>query len=174
MRRSHQRGLPGQFQLVSDPALSEKRRSNIHNNDVIMSAMATQITSASIVCSAVCSGADQRKQQSSTSLAFLKGIHWWPVDPPHKGPVMQNMFLFDNVIMHIHARFRLNLSGHVAGIFRDNKHNTIATDHLVPCATPCAVGYHQQPWCWLRYIYQSLSSARKDFKCLNHFTVEKW
>ena len=40
-----------------------------------MSAMASQITGVSIVCSTACSGAEQRKHQISTSLAFVKGIH---------------------------------------------------------------------------------------------------
>ena len=42
---------------------------------------------------------DQRKHQSSTSLAFVWGIHRWPVNSPHKGPVAQKMFPFDDVIM---------------------------------------------------------------------------
>ena len=50
-----------------------------------MSVMASHITGVSIVYSAVCSGADQRKHQSSTSLAFVWGFHQWPVDSPHKG-----------------------------------------------------------------------------------------
>ena len=33
------------------------------------------------------SGADQRKHQSSASLAFVRGIHRWPVNSPHKRPV---------------------------------------------------------------------------------------
>ena len=48
-----------------------------HHSDVIMSAMASPITSVSIVCSAVYS-ANQRKHQSSASLAFVRGIHRWP------------------------------------------------------------------------------------------------
>ena len=56
-------------------------------SDVIISSIAFQITSVLIVCSTVCSGADQRKHQSSASLAFLRGIHQWPVDSPHKRPV---------------------------------------------------------------------------------------
>ena len=44
-------------------------------------------------------GADQRKHQSSASLAFVRGIHWWPVNSPHKGLVTRNMFPFDDVIM---------------------------------------------------------------------------
>ena len=58
-----------------------------HYPDVRMSAMASQITGVSIVCSTVCPGADQRKQQSSTSLAFAREIHRSPVNSPHKGPV---------------------------------------------------------------------------------------
>ena len=45
------------------------------------------------------SGADQRKHQSSASLAFVRGIHRWPVNSPHKGPVTRKMFPFDDVIM---------------------------------------------------------------------------
>ena len=54
-----------------------------HYSDVIMSAMVSQITSPSIVYSTVCSGAD-KKNQSSASLAFVTGIHLWPVNSPHK------------------------------------------------------------------------------------------
>ena len=72
-----------------------------HYNDVIMSAVASQITSVSIVCSTVGSGADQRKHQSSASLAFVQGIHRLPVYSPHKGPVTRKMFPLDDVIMII-------------------------------------------------------------------------
>ena len=71
----------------------------LHQSDVIMSMMASQITSLMIVNSTVYSGADQRKHQSSTSLAFVWRIHQWPVNSPHKGPVTQKMFPFDDVIM---------------------------------------------------------------------------
>ena len=47
-----------------------------HYNDVIMTTVASQITSLTIVYSIVYSGADQRKHQSSASLAFVRGIHW--------------------------------------------------------------------------------------------------
>ena len=48
---------------------------NQHYNDVIMGTMASQITSPTIVYSAVHSGAYQRKHQSSASLAIVRGIH---------------------------------------------------------------------------------------------------
>ena len=64
--------------------------------------MASQITSLTIVYSTVYSGADQRKQQSLASLAFVRGIHRWPVNSPPKGPVTQKIFPFDDVIMYRH------------------------------------------------------------------------
>ena len=70
-----------------------------HYGDVIMDAMAPQITSLTIVYSTVYSGADQRKHQGSASLGFVRGIHRWPVNSPHKGPVTRKMFPFDDVIM---------------------------------------------------------------------------
>ena len=73
----------------------------MHYIDVIMSAMAIQITSLTIVYSTVYSGADQRNHQSSASLAFVRGIHWWPVNSPHKRPATRKMFPFDDVIMWI-------------------------------------------------------------------------
>ena len=44
-------------------------------------------------------GADQRKHQSSVSLAFVRGIHRWSVNSPHKGPVTRKIFSFDDVIV---------------------------------------------------------------------------
>ena len=49
-----------------------------HYYDVIKTAMASQITGVSIVCSTVCSGIDQRKHQRSAPLTFVRGIHRWP------------------------------------------------------------------------------------------------
>ena len=72
-----------------------------HNNDIIMSTMTSQITSLTIVYSGIYSGADQRKHQSPASLAFVRGIHRWAVNSPHKGPVTRKMFPFDDVIMGI-------------------------------------------------------------------------
>ena len=72
-----------------------------HYSDIMMGAMAFQIASLMIVCSAVHSGVDQRKHQSSASLAVLWGIHRWPVNSPPKGPVTRKTFPFDDVIMGV-------------------------------------------------------------------------
>ena len=72
-----------------------------HYSDVIMGAMASQISSLKIVHLSVYSGTDQRKHQSSASLASVPRIQQWPVNSPHKWPVTRKMFPFDNIIMSI-------------------------------------------------------------------------
>ena len=67
--------------------------------DVIMRAVASQITSLTIVYSTVYSDAYQRIHQSSTSLAFVRGIHRLPVNSPHNWPVTRKMVPFDDVVM---------------------------------------------------------------------------
>ena len=69
-----------------------------HSNDVIMSMMASQITSRVIVYSTVYSSPDERKHQSA-SMAFVRGSHRCPVNSAHKRPVTQKMFPFDDVVM---------------------------------------------------------------------------
>ena len=80
-------------------ARSSEARVLTHYSDVIMGAVASQITGPTIVYSTVYSGANQRKHQSSASLAFVRGIHRWSVNSPHKGPVTRKMFPFHDVIM---------------------------------------------------------------------------
>ena len=70
-----------------------------HYDDVIMGAIASQITSLTTVYSTVYSGADQSKHQSCASLAFVWGIHRGPVNSPHKWQVTRKMFPFVDVIM---------------------------------------------------------------------------
>ena len=70
-----------------------------HYSDIIMGALASQITSLTIVYSTVYSGADRKKHQSSSSLAFVRGIHRWLVNSMCKWPVMWKMFQFDDIIM---------------------------------------------------------------------------
>ena len=85
-----------------------------------MGTIAAQITSLAIVyltvyqiitsLTTVYSTADQRKYQSSTSLVFVRGIHWWPVNSPQKWPVTRKMFplvisLVKNITWPIDAIF---------------------------------------------------------------------
>ena len=58
-----------------------------------------------VVSSVVCSDADQRKHHSSASLAFVRGIYWWPVNSPHKGPVTRQLSQFDDVASHCYDSY---------------------------------------------------------------------
>ena len=124
-----------------------------------MSAMASQITGISIVCSIVCSSVDQRKHQSSASLAFVMGIHPWPVDSPHKGPVMLKTFLFDDVTM-IHI---------ITFILYDQQNNGLSLHQTGPSGEiksimPMNVGglvySHTEVWA------KGLTRCRWQFKCI--------
>ena len=46
------------------------------------------------------------KCQHAESLAFVWGIHRWPLNSPHKGPVARKMFPFDDVIMQLRVGLR--------------------------------------------------------------------
>ena len=83
-----------------------------------MGAMASQIISLTIVYSTVYSGPDHKNYQSSASLAFVRGIHRWPVNSPHKGPVTQKRFSLDDVIMHAKKREQYLESKHLNNIRR--------------------------------------------------------
>ena len=67
----------------------------IHYSDVIMSTIASQITSLTIVYSTVYSGADLRKYQGSASLAFLVTSEF----PAQRASNTKKKFPFDDVIM---------------------------------------------------------------------------
>ena len=63
-----------------------------HYNDVKMIAVTSKITCLTIVYSTVYSGADQGKHQISASLAFVRGIHRWPMNSSHKGSITRKCF----------------------------------------------------------------------------------
>ena len=92
----------GTFYLLQD--------GRCHYIDVMMGAMASQVTSLTIVDSSIYSGRSKkiwtwtwtwRKHQSSASLIFVRGIHLWPVNFPHKGPVTRKMSPIDNVFVNV-------------------------------------------------------------------------
>ena len=108
-----------------------------------MGAIASQITTLTTVYSTVYSDADQRKHQSSASLAFVWRIHRGPVNSPHKWSVTRNMFPFDDVIKHTtisvnSLRPRDSIGRHKSGL-------TLA--HGMACYLTTPSHYLNQ--CWL-------------------------
>ena len=89
-----------------------------HYIDVIMTTVASQITSLTIVYSIVYSGADQRKHQGSASLAFVRGIHRDRWIPRTKGQwrgncfhLMTSWWIYHKLFICFFAMFRC---GHIA------------------------------------------------------------
>ena len=116
-----------------------------------MSATACQITSVSVVCSIVGSGANQRKHQSSASLAFVWVIHRSPVNSPHKRPVTRKMYPFDDVIMYISRSY--------AGIVSEYSRLSICTKlgtrkrRMIPCNIDGLVVTHRS-YCSLLNLWE--------------------
>ena len=126
-----------------------------HKSYAIMSAMACQITSVSIVYSNVCSGADERKHRSTASLAFVRRIHRWPVNSPHKGPVTRKMFPFHDVIMGCHYEWHkktvvlyLKTSTHAAIFFFNYVRIGMVNPALLTTSSiNCVLEGHSSWWC---------------------------
>ena len=89
-------GVPPIMKMDTNVCRSTFRARSIHYNDVTMSAMASQITSITLVYPTLYS---RHRSKKTSSLAFERGNHRWPVNSPHKGPVTRKMFPFDDVIM---------------------------------------------------------------------------
>ena len=98
LRCHHQRAMSKWCGVLRSATLS-KLLLPYKYDDVIMGAMASLITSLTIVYWTVYSDTDQRKHQSSASLAFVWGFHRGPGNSPHNWPVTRKIFPFYNVIM---------------------------------------------------------------------------
>ena len=128
----------------------------VHYNDVIMGAIASQITSLTIVYSTVYSDADQRKHQSSSSLAFVRGIHRGPLNSPHKWPVTRKSFPFDDVIM-VNRTVGVALLWNVAG-----NYNEAHTEMIIKPDNLFVICFYLHPsmgWCIL-YACQVVDTGR--------------
>ena len=114
----------------------------------MISGMASQITSLMIVYSTVYSDADQRKHQSSTWLAFVRGIHRWPLNSTHKGPVRWQMFPFDDVMMIMHNAMILMMYASIRFILFNlspTQDDVIKWKHF-PRYWPFVRGIHRSRW----------------------------
>ena len=115
-----------------------------HYIDVLMSAMASQITVVSIVCSTFCSGIDQRKYQSSGNGVF-----------PSQRPSNPEMFPFDNIIMR-HWRDNTSLCN-----IRINKKTYIISYF-------CYIASHSA---WAMYIHRMKGSFLAIFRWVKALTL---
>ena len=92
------------------------------------------------------SGADQRKHQSSASLAFVRGIHRWPVNSPHKWPVTRGMFPFDDVVPSYANKDQTRKQKHTQTNQQRYKHDLL-------CSISCGFNVWVFTVILYRYIY---------------------
>ena len=128
-----------------------------HYCDVIMGTMVSQITSLAIVYSTFYTNADQIKHQSSASLTFLRGIHRWPVNSPHKWPVTQKIFPFDDVNMLMRSECLRNIFQ-----WNFNRNWSISKSHLQSGSHFVHDSIHHYHLCW-RY-----DNTRRQAICMHH------
>ena len=121
-----------------------------------MSLMASHITSLTIVYSTVYSGADHRKHQSSTSLAFVRGTHQGPVNSPHKWPVMRKMFPFDDVIMSQNNKV----------VFPRPVIWLPISSCYITANNVCPIGLLLWGWLWLWIAFSQFTSACSSIRTL--------
>ena len=139
-----------------------------HYSDVTMGSIASQITSLTIVYSAVYSGADQRKHQSFASLAFVRGIHRGPGNSPHKWPVTRKMFPFDDVIMVCcdYAYFVNPISVHVSTVAATSLHIFQLYEQILTCE-------NNVMWLYTHYyfacIHDYLACIHKYLACIHNY-----
>ena len=92
--------------------------SMFHYSDVIMGAIASETTSLIIVYSTVYSGADvsfkrirkkiDRVLTAPHSAGSCMMAHWWVTDSPHKGPIIQKVCPYHDIVTHVGSTIRYN------------------------------------------------------------------
>ena len=89
------------------------------------------------------------KHQSSVSLAFVRGIHQWPVNSSHKGPVMRKMFLL------------MKLSWW--NIFRPERNGSHFTYDILQC-----ILFHDKVWISIKIAMKFVNNGLIDIKLTKH------
>ena len=110
-----------------------------------MSAMASEITSLTIVYSTTYSRRRSKKTSKLRVTGLVRRIHWWLVNSPHKGPVTRKMFPIDDVIMLMIPNKILSAVGlkHLSNL---NVFNFVlmCKEKLSPSITLTSIGNHKE------------------------------
>ena len=126
------------------------------NSPIIWLFKASQITSLGIVYSTVYSGVNQRKHQSSASLAFVRRIHRGPVNSPHKrASNAENGFIWwRHHVLHTRRR-HANPRKHVSFHLLTHVWNQI---YIAVCKYNIALLFIVMPWSiWWIYAIWTLN-----------------
>ena len=138
-----------------------------------MSAMASKITGISIVYSAVCSSTEQRKHQSSASLAFVRGIHRLPVVSPHiKASNTEDASIrWRHHGLHERRHDMEMLSPLLGQLWKESTcHQWIPLTYgqLYECLCSCpnkTFNKQSSCWCFVRQIATLVNASRPELNC---------
>ena len=143
-----------------------------------MSAIASQITSLMIVYSTLYSGADERKYQSSALLAFVRGIHRWPMNSPsQRTSYAQNVSIWwrhhDNKNVYKQNTFIVGCSNIVTWVVKPKVHKihtqySIQPNYILNSSSVAVVGYKRKNM-WLGIGWSLMFSC-----CINHYPPLQW
>ena len=159
------------YRLLNDGGNYEKLPGwwAIYHSDIIMSTTVSQIIGVWIVYSTVCSFANQRKHQSSATLAFVRGIDRWPVKSPHKGPVTRKVLPFDDVIMNHTILMIWSINYHImrkvcsGEILLCTNHLNASICAVVPLLierySHCVIDNPNTKWVWFQHNFFGASET---------------
>ena len=157
------------FEYFGENRKMQVHFTSYHYGDVIMTTIASEITSPTIIYSTVYSGPNQRKHQSSASLACVRGIHRWPVNSPHKGQITRKMFPFGDVIMFWRFLVLCATPGATLQFSSENplspdRHRWDQTDTtaIVSCSTGTHCGITKASRIGLQQLSRFVISARTE------------
>ena len=121
----------------------------IHYSDVIIRAMASRLLTQPFVQAQI-----NENILSTISLAFVRGIHRWPVNSPHKGPITRKMFPFSDVTIITHQE-------PVPYIGNLNQFITWHAGHLTPnvCWTTIFITFWVQCFAWIDGFIKSKNTC---------------
>ena len=140
-----------------------------------MGAIASQITSLTIIYSIVYSDGDQRKHQSSASLAFVRGIHRGPMNYPHKWPVTRNIV---SIWWRHHASFEglshkvtwLSIDSSVLHSLKSISRSMITSIYkCINAGIPFHRLFNYIGWKEILFFFKTVCSQNKSYhiKCMN-------
>ena len=126
------RELWSKFKVVQDTVPNIQWCHMRHYTDVIMTTIGSQITSLTVVYSTIYSDADQRKHQSSASLAFVWGIHWDRWIPRTKAQLRGKCFHLMTSSWHWGIS-TLSITGHLCRESISQYHRGPVMQKVFPC-----------------------------------------
>ena len=119
--------------------------------------MASEITSLTIVYSTVYSRRRSKKTSKLRVTGLCAGIHRWPVNSPHKGPVTRKLFPFDDVIM------RSKYPGHGCVLYHIHfRHYSLRIKISIKISFQCSLKlilikkFHGIPWNLINFIFKEI------------------